>query len=539
MKAARKGKLTGAVKGNRIVIRHAEALKDDGTLDTFTNRNAKATDTYICKGGYYIETYEPRFTYHGFRYVEIKGYPATPDTIRVLGCAVHANLDTAGSFTCSDSLINRIHKNFQWTMLNNMVSIPTDNPVRDERTPCQMDENCIYEAAINNYEMQPYFKNWLDNIYGNTSNPDWSGGQVLGPWLLYQYYGDKRILDHFYNSARGEVDHCIANAVKSKYWRDSFGDWCPPFTDGTYEHSFSEGEIVNTSLYYKITELMSEMAGILGNQKDSIKYALKADSILNDFNTKFLNSSTGVYGDGRQITSIMPLWCGMVPEESEKLVFGSLVKNVTITSSGHFGTGIYGTSFLPDILCDYGRGDVAYRLLNRTDYPSFGDQVLHHRATTVWEQWGPVKTGREMETYDHAMFAGADKTFYTRFGGIRPITPGYKTFLIKPQTPEGLSYVNASINSAYGMIVSDWKVSDGIYANYITVPVNTTATVFIPGTDPNKVFVDGKVYTSSENIRHVRSEDEYLVFEVHPGKYRLSYGAPVDSEFFNESNSHR
>lgn len=518
--------ISGATRGVKIEMHHAEAEKSDGTLETFTNRDARATDTYICKGGTGEETYEPRFTYHGFRYVEVTGFPGTPSLSSLEGCALHSDVEFTGSFFCSDSLINQIHSNFQWTILNNMVSIPTDNPVRDERTPCQMDENCIYEAAIQNFDVQQYFKNWLGNIFESTSNPDWSSGQVLGPWLVYQYYGDKRILETFYSSSKKEVDYCLANAVKSNYWSGSFGDWCTPNTDGSYKNSFSEGEIVNTSLYYYITNLMSRIAGILGKTQDSTYYASKANSIMTTFNVKHFNSSANIYGTGKQITYIMPLMSGMVPANKQSPVFDKLVGNITGECSGHFGTGIYGTSFLPDLLCDHGRADVAFRLFTQTTYPSFGYQIKSFGATTVWEQWGAPVSGGEMETFDHAMYSGADKTFYTRFGGIRPLTAGYKTISIKPCIPDSLDFVKSSVKTVKGLITSNWNKSGGIYTHFITIPVNTTAIVQIPGTDPGKVYENGVAASKAKGVYYLRTDKNYVVYKVLSGSYFFSYGIP-------------
>lgn len=523
-------RVRGAKTGSRISLRHAETINSDGTINTHTNRLAEATDTYICKGGMDEECYEPRFTYHGFRYVEIKGYPGIPDLQSIDACAVHAGVETNGAFSCSDTLINKIHSNFQWTILNNMVSIPTDNPVRDERTPCQMDANVIYEAAIQNFDVQQYYKKWLGDISGSTSNPDWSAGQVLGPWLLYRYYGDKRILETFYPSAKKEVDHCWATAVRSDYWAGSFGDWCPPFTDGTYEKSFSEGEVVNTCLYYYITKLLSQIAGILEKEEDSVSYAAQADSIMKHFKDKFLDKENNKYGSGRQITYVMPLLCGLVPENRKSYVEGNLKDNVLRECSGHFGSGIYGTSFLPDILCDYGMADVAYRLFTQTTYPGFGYQILSHNATTTWEQWDVIKTGKEMETYDHAMFSGADKTFYTRFGGIQPLTPGYKTIQIRPCLPDGLNYVRSSVRTVRGQVTSDWDRSGEVYKHSVTIPVNTTAIIYIPGTDSKKVYENGVKVSGSKSIRFLRNEDGYLVYEIGSGNYNFTYGAPVTPE---------
>ena len=520
-------RVKGANRGNKIVIRHAEALNSDGSINIQTNRTALSTDSYICKGVIGEEIYEPRFTYHGFRYIEVKGYPGIPTLLNIEGCSIHSDVELTGNFSCSDSLINKIHSNFQWTLLNNMVSIPTDNPVRDERTPCQMDENCVYEAAINNYDMQQYFKNWLNNIYEDTSDPDWSAGQVLGPWLLYQYYGDQRVLERFYISSKKEVDYCIANEIKSNYWAKSFGDWCPPFTDGTYNNCFSEGEIVNTTLYYQITNLFSRIAGILGRVEDSTKYSLIANSILIAFNNKHLNNSTNIYGSGKQITYIMPLITGIVPSDKIKSVSNNLFNNVTKTNSGHFGAGIYGTSFLADVLCDYDHADVAYSLFKQTTYPGFGYQIINYNATTTWEQWDVIKTGNEMETYDHAMFSGADKTFYSRFGGIRPLTPGYKTICIKPCIPDGLTFVKSSVKTVMGLVTSNWRRSDDVYTNYITIPVNATAIVYIPGTDPDRVYENGVLASKADVVHYLRIESSYIVYSVESGKYFFTYGKPV------------
>ena len=342
--------------------------------------------------------------------------------------------------------------------------------------------------------------------------------------MLYKYYGDKRILESFYSSSKGEVDYCIANDVRSKFWAGTFGDWCPPFVDGTYEKSFSEGEVVSTSLYYYITNLLSQIAGIIGKTGDSTSYAIKANSILTDFNHRFLNDTTNVYGSGNQITYIMPLLCRMVPAARETPVFNNLLNNIIVKNSGHCATGIYGTSFLPDILCDYGRHDVAYMVLNQKTYPSFGDQINNYGATTTWEQWGIVTSGKEMETYDHAMFSGADKTFYTRFGGIQPIMPGYRTISIKPYIPNELTYIKSSVKTVMGLVTSDWDKSGSVYKHYITIPVNTSAIIYIPGTDPGKVFENGIPASKAAYVHYLRTENNYVVYKVESGKYYFSYG---------------
>ena len=283
---------------------------------------------------------------------------------------------------------------------------------------------------------------------------------------------------------------------------------------------------MKTTLYYKITDLFSRIAGILGEDSDSIYYSGISKSIRSSFNKKFFNNVADLYGSGKQVTFIMPLLCGLVPADRETKVFDNLVRNVTGKSLGHFGSGIYGTSFLADILCDFGRADIAYMVFSQTTYPSFGDQIINHGATTTWEQWGSINTVKEMDTYDHAMFSGADKTFYTRFGGIRPLTPGYKTICIKPCLPGKLKYVRSSLRTVMGLITSDWE-SGSIYTHHVTIPVNTTAIIYIPGNDPGKVYENSIPILKSKDVKYLKAEKDYLLYEVGSGSYYFSYGMPA------------
>jgi alpha-L-rhamnosidase len=515
-------RVQGGTSGTTIKLRHAEDAGSNGALDVTTNRNAASTDTYICKGGDSI--YEPRFTYHGFRYVELTGYPGTPTLSTIEGHAVHADVDSVGSFSCSNALFNKIHRNCRWGMLNNMVSITTDNPVRDERTPCMMDYNCYIEAAITNFDVLQYFKNWqtvhpTDNgtyFTGSHREPQSSAGHIWGPWLLYQYYGDKRVVNDFYTKSKTVLDLVTSSGVGT--CTSCFGDWCPAYNNG---NPYSESEIVNTSLYYSMTSVFSRMAGVLGKTADSTQYAASASSILTACNNKLLNASN-VYGDGGQVCYIMPFACDMVPAAKKTAVFNNMVSNITgSTNNGHLRTGIYGTSFMFDVLCDNGNPDLAYTVLNQTTYPSFGDQINNYGATTTWEQWDFANS---MITHDHAMFAGADKTFFERFGGILPLTPGYGTFQIKPFIPANLTSVNCSIKTVKGLLVSNWTKSGSAYSHAITVPPNTSALEYVPGTDTNQVCESGVRASQAAGVSFQRTENGYIVYAVGSGSYLFTYG---------------
>lgn len=502
--------------GTAIVMRHAEDLKPDGTLDTKTNRAAKATDTFILRGKG-IEAYEPRFTYHGFRYVEVTGYPGIPTLDSVEGRVIHAAVEPVGKFQSSNPLLNRIHSNFQWGVMNNLVGIPTDNPTRNERTPCLMDSMVAEDTAICNFDMNNYYTKWLQDIEGGRDAPNWSGDEVLLPMRLYQHYGNRRILEETYENSRQLVDAFALQANKPHPWSAAYGDWCPPGQSGHFETCFSEGEIVNTSLYYRATLLVSQMAEILGKTSDALAYKERAESIVREFNTHLYKDASHCYGSGRQVTSVMPLAFDLVPSDHKAAVASALAERLMGADHEHLDTGIFGTRYLFDVLIDNGFVEAAYKALTQTTYPSYGHQISLG-ATTTWEQWHLIGG---METHDHAMFAGPGSTFYSRLAGIRPAQPGYKEILIRPAFPKGLTSVTCSLRTVMGEIVSNWKVQNGL-TQQITIPPNATAIVYVPATDAAQVKESGSPATQARGVRFLRLENGDALFSVGSGSYQFT-----------------
>jgi alpha-L-rhamnosidase len=503
--------------GTKIVMRHAEDLLPDGTIDTTTNRDARATDTFILKGGG-VEVYEPRFTYHGFRYVEVTGFPGIPTLDSLEGRVVHAAVEPVGNFQCSNPLLTQIHRNFQWSVMNNLMGIPTDNPTRDERTPCQMDSMMVEETALYNFDMNNYYTKWLQDIEGGRDAPNWSGDQVFLAMLLYQHYGNRRILEESYENSRQLVDAFATQASKPNPWSDAFGDWCPPGQSGDDETCCSEAEIVNTSIYYRATRLVSQMAEILGKASDALAYEGRAESILREFNARHFKEATHSYGSGRQVTSVLPLAFEMVPSDQKPVVANALLERLKGRDHEHLDTGIFGTRYLFDVLIDNGFAEAAYKALNQTTYPSYGHQISLG-ATTTWEQW---QFADAMESHDHAMYAGPDSTFYSRLAGIRPLQPGFKEILIRPAFPKGLTSVTCSLRTVMGEIISNWKVQDGLVQK-ITIPPNTIAIVYVPAIDVGQVKESGRPATQSEGVRFLRLENGCAIFSVGSGSYHFAF----------------
>ncbi|SEF54280.1 alpha-L-rhamnosidase [Actinacidiphila yanglinensis] len=481
--------------GTTVRMRTAEEVGADGMLDTTTNRSAASTDRYTLAGTGGTETYEPRFTYHGFRYVEVTGYPGTPTLDSIAGRVVHADVASTATFSSSDPMLDRIWQNNQHTILNNSMSLPTDNPVRDERTPPGMDVQAYHDASTGEFGMDRFYASYLrdmppgtalPNDAGNAQNPDMGGDQISLAWTLYQTYGDKATLAAMYPAMKAFVDK-NATDVPGHIWPadHGFGDWCPPVYGPGVNGGLgspgvgsctSEVSLVNTSLSYLQATDTALAAQALGQPADAAHYTALASDIKDAFNAAFLNSAHDGYADGRQTTSILPLAFGMVPAADLTAVGDQLVHTITVTNQGHLDTGIFGTRYLMDALSAIGRTDLATSVLDQKTYPGFGYEISQG-ATTDWEEWTYASS---MESHDHAMFSGINASFTSVLGGIGATGAGYGSVDIAPQVPAGLDHVSASVRTVRGQVSSSWTRSAHAFTLDVAIPVNSTATVSVP-----------------------------------------------------------
>ncbi|MER6205841.1 family 78 glycoside hydrolase catalytic domain [Streptomyces sp. NPDC001642] len=518
--------------GTTVRMRTAEEIGADGMLDTTTNRSAAATDTFTLAGTRNTETYEPRFTYHGFRYVEVTGYPGTPTAKSLDARVVHTDLTSTGTFSSSDPLLDQIWQNNRWTILNNSMSTPTDNPVRDERTPPGMDVQAYHDASVREFGMDGYYADYLQdmppgvplpNDAGNAQQPDMDGDQITLAWTLYEQYGDRAALESAYPGMKEFVD-TNATDVPGHIWPADrgFGDWCPPDRGSNANGGLgnpsagdctSEVSVVNTALSYLQAVDVAKAAEALGHSDDAAHFTEIADAIKEAFNTTFLNAAGDTYGDGRQTTSVLPLAFGMVPAQNIGKVGDQLVDTILTKDAGHLDTGIFGTRYLMDALAGIGRTDVAMKVLDQRSYPGFGYEIAKG-ATTSWEEWTYFSS---MESHDHAMFAGISASFYTQLGGIQPTGPGYRTVTIAPQIPTGLHHAAASIATVRGRVASSWTNDDDRTVLDVTVPVGSTATVHVPHLGRTHVEVQA---TSGARPQH-GGQDE-TVYTVGSGQWRFT-----------------
>ncbi|MBA7501245.1 MAG: Bacterial alpha-L-rhamnosidase [Clostridia bacterium] len=567
--------LSGA-RGTRVKLRYAELLHEDGMLNVVPNRGAKATDAYILKGEGQ-EVYEPRFTYHGFRYVEVTGFPGTPTLESIEGRVVHSAVEPTGGFICSNSLINSIHKNVLWGQLSNLMSIPTDCPQRDERMGWMGDAQLVAEEAIYNFGMAGFYIKWLEDIGDSQAqdgsvpdvvpaywsiypaDPTWGTACVVIPWYLYQYYGDRRILEKYYSGIKKWVDFLTSKAKDDILSYSKYGDWCPPAHIKPVD---TPGELTSSWYYYHDTLILSKIAHILDKSEDAKKYAELSEKIKKAFNKEFLKEncySGEKYSDlykkaealfpatvpedkkkemikkfiasfliSSQTCNVLALFLDIVPEDKQKAVLKNLIDDIVVTHSNHLNTGIVGTRYILDVLTKYGRTDLAYKLATQTTYPGWG-YMLREGATTLWERWEYlVDSG--MNSHNHIMFGSIDAWFYKVLAGINidPAGPGFGRTIIKPYVVGDLNYVSASIRTMRGMISSSWKKSDHSLALNIILPVNTQAKVSVPKMNLGDVTIKESGKTVWENSSYIEGiagitgaseDDEYVIFNVGSGSY--------------------
>jgi alpha-L-rhamnosidase len=515
-------------RGLKVSLRYAENVHEDGTLDVKSMNLAQARGTYILKGQG-TEVYEPHFAYYGFRYVEMTGFPGEPGLENLEGCVVHSSCEHTGSFECSNDLINSIHRCTLWSQRSNLMGYPTDCPQRDERLGWLGDAHVTAEEAMLNFHMPLFYRKWLSGIQANRDESsgdlpyisprpmlepgavDWSSGFLLIVWYYYLHYGDRRILEDHFDAMESYVRYLETTAQDHILPRSRYGDWC----------SVAEGWVrgdpasTNTAYLYYNASVLSKAAMVLEREDASKEYAELAERVRKAYNDRFFDPDTGQYEGGSQFSNAFPLFLGIVPEAHREEVLRNLVRDVVEGHGGHLTTGILGTKYMIEALTENGRCDVAYLLATQQGYPSWADMIQNR--TTLSEHWD--KSGSN----NHVMFGSIDTWFYRALAGINidQAHPGYSNFVIKPCIQPGLSWVKASIEIVRGRIVTEWACRDGEYRLGVTIPANSTATVYVMSQDGEKVTESGRAAGTSPGVRYLGSDNEHAIFEVGSGTYEF------------------
>jgi alpha-L-rhamnosidase len=502
-------------KGTQVSIRHAETLRPDGTLYVDNLRTARATDLYTLKGGG-PEVWEPRFTYHGFRYVELRGFPGKPALTALEGRVVHDDMRRIADFETSDSLLNRIHKNIVWGVRGNYRSIPTDCPQRDERQGWLGDRSVVSRSESYLFDVGAFYTKFITDIADSqrpsgsvpnvspaywvlySDNVTWPSTFVLAPGMLYDQYGDLRAIETNYPAMKKWIDYMKGFLKDGLMPKDTYGDWCVPPESPELIHSkdparVTDGTLIGTAYYYEMLRLMARYARLLNKSADAAGFDSLAAQVRTAFQQRFFKPGRNIYDNGTQTSSVLPLSFRLTPEENRTAVFEGLVNKIEKESNNHIGVGLVGAQWLMRTLSEYGRPDLAFTIATQKTYPGWG-YMVEKGATTVWELWNGDTADPAMNSGNHVMQIGdLNVWFYEYLAGIRPDPekPGFKHILIRPYPVKGLTYVRASHESMYGRIATHWRTVNGRFHLEVTIPPNTTATVHLPGKGGTKEIGSG------------------------------------------------
>lgn len=529
-----------AASGATITIRHGEMLNPDGTLYTQNLRGATSTDTYICAGRG-EETWTPRFTFHGFRYVEVTGLTEKPSIGDVTGVVLASDMRSVGTFECSDPRLNQLQSNIVWGLRGNHLSIPTDCPQRDERMGWMGDAQVFVPTAAMNADVAAFYTKWMtdvmdaqreDGAYCDTSpamkglnygTPAWGDAGVIVPWVIYETYGDKRILERNIEAMIRWVDWCEAHSnglIREKDRGNDYGDWLSIKAD-------TPKDLIGTAYFAHSTDLVAKSLTVLGREGEAAKYRELFERIVAAFATKYVSLDGRVHGDTQSGYAIA-LRFGLIGKGQRADAVKHLVADIAARDR-HLSTGFVGVSHLLHVLSDGGRWDVAHTLLVQDSFPSWLFSVKHG-ATTIWERWdgwtpeGGVHKDWGMNSFNHYSLGSCGRWMFESVAGIAcdPKHPGFGKVVVNPHVGGTLTWAKGSYDSIRGRIESGWRIENGVLTIDVTVPANVWADVFVPTTRTADVRESGEVWKHENGNRLRAYIGGKAVYEVGSGRYSFT-----------------
>jgi len=522
--------------GQEITIRHAERLNPDGTIYTENLRGARATDYYICKGDG-IETWSPRFTFHGFQFVELTGLTEPPTDETVTGIALTSDTPLAATFECSEPMLNRLQRNIYWTQAANFIDIPTDCPQRDERLGWTGDAQVYVRAAAMNADVQAFFTKWLVDledaqradgqfptvaplkISGNDGGPAWADAGVICPWTIYEVYEDKRQLARHYDSMKRFIEFCRDRSTPDLLPPDdfhAFGDWLNIRAD-------TPKEVIYTAYFARSTKLTAMAAEVLGRPSEAAEYHALFEGIRSAFNRAYVQEDGRILGD-TQTCYVLALAYDLVEGDRREQAAERLVSRIR-ERDWHLSTGFVGTKDLMLVLSKIGATDVAYRLLHNDSFPSWGF-TIKQGATSIWERWDgwtPENGFQDpgMNSFAHYSFGAVYQWMVENIGGIRTDGPGYRKIIIVPRPDGRITWARVGYDSIRGPILSQWRTGGSTLGLDVTIPANTTARVVLPVANVNDVTESGEAVREAKGVTGVSVEDGGVIVTVGSGTYHF------------------
>jgi alpha-L-rhamnosidase len=501
------GRLSIKVKGpagHTVTLRHAEVLENE-ELGTRPLRFADATDRYTLKGDE-VETWEPRFTFHGFRYVEINDWPSELNLNDLSAVVLHSDMERTGWFECSDPLLNQLHQNVVWGMRGNFLDVPTDCPQRDERLGWTGDLQVFSPTASFLYDVSGLLQSWLQdlaveqrkadgrvphvipNVLGKQASAGaaWADAATVVPWVLYQQFGDTQILANQFDSMRAWVDYVASAAGESRLWNKGFqfGDWLDPTAPPDKPGQARTDKVIVASAYFvHSAELVARAAEVLGNMEEHKKYQSLATEARAAFAREYITPAGRMMNDA-ETAYALSLTFDLLPTPEQRQHAGNRLDELVRGSGFHIRTGFVGTPLICDALCNTGHYATAYRLLMQRECPSWLYPVTMG-ATTVWERWdsmlpdGSINPG-EMTSFNHYALGAVADWMHRTIGGLTPTEPGYRQIEIRPRPGGGLTHAQARHVTPYGIAECKWKIDDGKFDLDVIIPANASALVILP-----------------------------------------------------------
>lgn len=533
-------------RNDKVQLRFAESLQSNGELYVANLRDAKVTDVYTLKGNG-TETWHPTFVYHGFRYVEISGWPGKAAVTDFEGQMIYDALENTGIFVCANETIDAIHQNAWWGIASNYKGMPMDCPQRNERQPWLGDraQGAYGESFLfNNANL---YAKWLNDIEESqtsegaipdvapafwnyySDNVTWPGTYLLVADMLYQQFGDKESIVKHYPSMKKWM-----NYMKDKYMKnfivtkDKYGDWCVPPEDLHLIRSrdstrTTDGELIATATYFHLLEVMKKFASLTGHDNDINAYDELRKEIRAAFNRKFFNADKKSYDNNTVTANLLPLYFGITEDDQREGVFRSIYQKIKGKDNMHISTGVIGTQWLMRGLTDYGHPGISLQLASNKTYPSWG-YMVEQGATTIWELWNGNTADPQMNSQNHVMLLGDLLIWlYEDVAGIKSDDKevAFKKIIMKPRVINELGWVNASYQSLYGEVRSDWFIKEGMLEWIIKIPANTTAELHIPSLSVNDVMESGKELQKSDGVQSVKWENGEAVVLIGSGQYKF------------------
>ena len=486
-------------KGQKIVLRHAEVLDKDGNFYPETLRQAKSIDTFICNGEEQI--FRPHFTFHGFRYICVEGMEEfTAD--QFIACVTHSDMEKTGDFNCSNKKVNQLQSNITWGQRGNFLDIPTDCPQRDERLGWTGDAQVFSWTAAFNRNTALFYTKWMrdvaaesslekgvphvvPDILGQYSSSAWSDVAVIVPWVVYQMYGDKGILEENWKCMHEWVDYIKNNCEENGLWQSGFqyGDWLALDKEESADRTGATDKYMIANAYYLyVTELVKKTAEVLEKDEDAKKYADLYETTLDAFQREYY-TETGRIVSETQTGAIISLYFNLAREKDRKRILKTLITNIE-NHKNHLSTGFVGTPYICHALSENGAHEMAATLFMKEDYPSWL-YAVNMGATTIWERWNSIKPDGTfdesgMNSLNHYAYGSVGDWMYRKVAGLSQLEPGYKKFQVKPMFVKGIEEWGTEFDSVYGKIVANTSCKAGKIHVHVEVPANTTAVIVLP-----------------------------------------------------------